>query len=320
MTVDDRAGYSRREFGRLALTGVALSMSALSSRLGAIDSTVRGVKLGAITGVYGPFNAAPGQDVIDVVIQRSIAGGVGHVELVNGLIEPRTTGGGVGGQAPEAVTPEYTKSREELRQWRITTPLDRFREIRKKFDAASVNLYSYVMTIGDDFTDPEIDAVFRHMQALGVDKFCTNQTRVAMGRRMAPFAEKYRIKPAFHPHAQVHDPNEVASPESLRMLLAMSPQFMINLDIGHYTRGGNDPFAFLKEYPNRITHLHVRDARDGKAVNIGTGTIKVKEMLQFVRDNKHDVGFILEQGGTGFADSVEAARANIAYMRGALES
>ena len=31
---------------------------------------------------------------------------------------------------------------------------------------AGLNLFSYVVTISDDFTDPEIDAVFRQMQAL----------------------------------------------------------------------------------------------------------------------------------------------------------
>ena len=38
-----------------------------------------------------------------------------------------------GGRVPAAITPEYTKRREELRQWRLTTPLARFEEIRGKF-------------------------------------------------------------------------------------------------------------------------------------------------------------------------------------------
>src|SRR5207247_2141023 len=103
---------------------------------------------------YGPFTAPAGQDVIDAVIARSLEGAIGHVELVNSVIEPRTTGGGVGGQTPAAATPEYLQSREALRQWRLTTTLDRFSQIRHKFDAAGLDLYSYVMTIGDDFTDP----------------------------------------------------------------------------------------------------------------------------------------------------------------------
>jgi len=311
--------YTRREFGALTVGTMAATMLPVA-RLGA-QATVRGVKLGAITGVYGPFEAAAGQDVVDVVIARSLKGGIGHVELVNSLLEPRVTGGAVGGQAPATVTPEYQQTREALRQWRLNTPLERFKEIRKKFDAAGLQLYSYVMTVGDDFTDPEIEAVFKQMAALGVDKFCTNQTRVGMGPRMKPFAEQYRIRPAFHTHAMVEDPNEVASPASLKRLLDMSPMFMVNLDIGHFTRGGNDPFAYLKANASRITHLHVRDAAaDGGAADVGTGAIKVKEMLLYVRDQRLDIGFILEQGRRGFTDSTDAARANLDYMRGILAS
>jgi hypothetical protein len=89
------------------------------------------------------------------------------------------------------------------------------------------------VTIGDDFTDAEIDAVFKQMAALDVKRFCTNQTRVGMGPRMVAAAEKYRISPAFHTHNLVNDPNEVASPASLDRVLAMSKLFMVNLDIGH---------------------------------------------------------------------------------------
>jgi sugar phosphate isomerase/epimerase len=177
------------------------------------------------------------------------------------------------------------------------------------------------MTIGDDFTDPEIDAVFRHMQALGVDKFCTNQTRVGMGPRMAPSAERYNIRPAFHNHALVNDPNEVASPESFRRLFAMSPLFMANLDMGHYARGGNDPLVFLQANHARITHVHVRDhARDGSAADIGEGDLPVREMLRFVRDGRFPVAFILEQSRSGTGTNVDKTRRNLDVLRAALES
>jgi len=351
--------YSRREFGKAALAGLSLSMLRVSSVLADAksDATVRGVKLGGITGAYGPFDAVPGQDVIDVVIQQSIATGAGHVELVNSVVEPplggpcgrgpgaggpaggrgqggdaRGQGGasgrgagapcGVGGQVPETIPTGYNEARDALRQWRLTTPLDRFHEIRRKFDAAGLDLYSYVMTIGDDFTDPEIDAVFRHMEALKVDKFCTNQTRVAMGPRMVPYAEKYKIRPAFHTHNQSSDPNEISSPESLAKVLAMSKYFMVNLDIGHYFDGGNDPLTYLKAHPDRITHLHVRDAdADRKQVDIGTGVLHVDQMLRFVRDNHYDIAFIVEQvGHAGAANRNDGLKMNIEYMRQTLAS
>jgi energy-coupling factor transporter ATP-binding protein EcfA2 len=194
-------------------------------------------------------------------------------------------------------------------------------EIRRKFDVAALDLFSYVMTIGDDFTDPEIDAVFKHMAALEVKRFCTNQTRVGMGPRMVAAAEKYRISPAFHTHSLVNDPNEIASPASLDRVLAMSKLFMVNLDIGHYARGGNDPFEYIKAHHDRITHLHIRDQkRDGSAANIGEGDLRVADILRTIRDNGWPIACILEQGRTGFDSSVAATKANLDYMRRVLES
>jgi hypothetical protein len=96
------------------------------------------------------------------------------------------------------------------------------------------------MTIGDDFTDAEIDAVFKQMDALGVTRFCTNQTRVGHGIAHGRCRREVQDQPAFHTHSLVNDPNEIASPASLDRVLAMSKLFMVSLDIGHYARGGND--------------------------------------------------------------------------------
>src|SRR5262245_40584297 len=314
--------HSRRRFTRIALTSLALPFARPSAQTSAAEAaTVRGVKLGAITGVYGPFTPAAGQDVVDAVIARSLEGGIGHVELVNTLFEPRVIGGAVGGQAPATMSPEYLQTREALRQWRLTQPLDLFRNIRRRFDAASLDLFSYVMTIGDDFTDPELEAVFEQMQALEVKRFCTNQTRVGMGPRMVRYAERYRISPAFHTHSLVNDPNEIASPASLDKVLAMSKLFMVNLDVGHFARGGNDPFGYIKAHIDRITRLHVRDnKRDGTAANIGEGDLQIADILRAIRDNAWPIACILEQGRTGFDSSVAATKANLDYMRRVLES
>jgi sugar phosphate isomerase/epimerase len=313
---------TRRHFGR-TIGGAALA-AVCSPRLSAQkpDLITRGVRLGAITGSLGPFNNIPeGKDVTDVVIEQCLAATVGNVELVNSLYEPRVQGGGIGGQAPANVTPEYTKSREALREWRLTTPPEFFAKIRRKFDAAGLNLFSFVMTIGDDFTDEEIDAVFRQMQALKVGVFCTNQTRVSAGPRMAPYAEKYKIMPAFHTHALVNDPNEVASPASLQRLMEMSPLFRINLDIGHFARGGNNPSAYFQEHLDRITHLHVKDHKaDNTSVEIGEGDLHVKDMLHLVRDRKLPVAFILERDYRGTGTSVEETRKQMEIMRAMLES
>jgi sugar phosphate isomerase/epimerase len=334
--------YSRRDFGKLTLSGAMLSALPVVELLGArgrgpaIESTVRGVKLGVITGGFtsGAGRAAPPagnglsvpgeRDPADVIIENLLTIGAANIELSANLYgAPTVVGGAVGGQAPAAMTPEYLQSREALRQWRLTARLDRFREVRTKFKDAGLNLFSYVVTIGDDFTDPEIDAVFKQMEALGVSIFCTNQTRVAMGPRIRPFAEKYNIRPAFHTHALAEDPNEVASPASLLKLLDMSPRFMVNLDIGHFTAGNQDAAAYLRAHHDRITHLHVKDRKrnNGPSVMWGTGDTPIAECLRAIRDNKWPIYCLIERDNRDETGSpVELTRKYMDFMKQVLES
>ena len=96
-----------------------------------------------------------------------------------------------------------------------------------------------------------------------------------------PFVEKYKIRPSFHTHAEVEDPNEIASVESLQKLLNMSKDFRVCLDIGHFTAGNNDAVAYLREHHDRITHIHVKDRKRNEGPNVewGTGDTPIKECL-----------------------------------------
>jgi len=316
---------SRREFATAALSGLALSVvPGLTRAAAAIESTVRGVRVGLITGSLNPLPENTGRDPIDVIIEQCLALNASNVELVTVFPPgtPQVTSGGRFGQPPAQRTPEYTTSRQALREWRIALPLDRFREVRAKFDKAGLNLFSYVQTIDDDMSDREIDAVFRQMQALKVPIFTTNQTRVAIGPRVAPFSEKYGIKAAWHPHAQVNDPNEVATPASLEKLLGMSKAFVVNLDIGHYTAGNNDAVAFLRAHHDRITHLHVKDRKrdNGPNVQLGTGDTPIRECAALIRDNKWPIMLILEREYRDAPGSaVEQTRWQMNYLTSLLQ-
>ncbi len=317
--------YSRREFVKGSLSALALSaIPSATFSAARLDSTVRGVKVGLITGSLNPLPAIAGKDPIDIIVEQSIQIGAANVELVNVMMlnEPQVVNGGRFGQPPDKITPEYLESREKLRQFRLALPLDRFREVRTKFDAAGLNLFSYVMTIGDDFTDAEIEAAFKQMQALKINLFTTNQTRVGMGPRIAPFAEKYKIRPAWHPHAMVEDPNEVATAESMEKLLGMSKSFVINLDIGHYTAGNNDAAAFLRKHHDRITHLHIKDRKrnQGPNVQLGTGDTPIKECLTLIRDNHYPIICLLEREYRGPGSPVEETRWQMEYVKKILES
>lgn len=316
--------WTRREFARTALVGGALAAQAsIGAREQAPPTPLyRGVKLGLITGSLNPLPQPPGIDPVDVMIRMCLEVGAAHVEIANIPFPwnggpPPVVRGGRFGQPPDALTPEYTQSRETQRKWRVSQPLDRYVEVKSKFSKAGLNLFSAVLTVGDDFTDEEIDASFRQLQALGVKLFTSNQTRVGMGRRISVFAEKYNIMPAYHPHAQVQDPNEIATVASLETLIAMSPLSRVNLDLGHFTAGNNDAVAFLRTHHDRVTHLHVKDRRrnGGPNVALGTGDTPIRECLQLIRDNKWDIVCALEREYRPGGDNMTEIKGQMDYMR-----
>jgi sugar phosphate isomerase/epimerase len=314
---------SRREFNRAALAGLTASvLPGWVSRIAAMQ--VRGVRVGLITGSLNPLGELGGRDPIDVIIEQCKQLDVLDVELVTVFPQgqPEVVNGGRFGQPPAQITPDYMKTRQALRAWRIALPLDRFKEVRRKFDAAKLNLFSYVYTLDDHMTDAEIEAAFRQLHALGVPMFTTNQTRVGMGLRIAPLSEKYNIKAAWHPHAEIQDPNEVATPASMEKLLAMSKSFVINLDIGHFAAGNNDVLAFLKKHHERIAHLHVKDRKRDKGPNVqlGTGDTPIKESATLIRDERWPIMLILEREYRDAPGSpVEQTRWQLNYLKGLLE-
>src|SRR5581483_4956383 len=124
---------TRRDFGKIALGGLALAALPASDLYAKVDSTVKGVKLGLITGSLNPL--PEGKDPIDTIVAECVEVGAANIELVN-LLEPRLQGAVNFGHPPSPMTPEYEKSRAAVREWRLKEPLDTFRNIRKKFDAA----------------------------------------------------------------------------------------------------------------------------------------------------------------------------------------
>jgi hypothetical protein len=312
---------TRRKFTQSVLSTLALPLARVPQATAAMGSSnYRGVGLGLITGSLKPMPVQPGMDPIDVIIHECIELNAGNVELVDvgGDPPPTVIDGGRFGQMPDVITAEYTRTREVLRQWRIERPVDRFREVRQKFETAGLNLFSYVWTVSDDYTDEEIDAGFRQLAALGVRLFCTNQTRVTMGPVLRPFAERFGIHPAWHPHDRIEDPRAVATAASLEKLLALSPAFMVNLDIGHFTAGGQDAVGFLRKHHERITHLHIKDRKrnHGPNVQLGTGDTPIAACMQLIRDRHWPIYAILEREyREAPGDAVEQTRWQMNYMK-----
>lgn len=200
--------------------------------------------------------------------------------------------------------------REALRQWRLTTPASHFAAIRRQFMQAGLTPFSYVMTFTPDMTRAEIDAIFRQANSLGVRIFSTNQTRVEMAPRLAPFAQRYAMTLGFHNHTATQNPNEVASRDSLERLLSVSPRIGINFDVGHYTATDQDEMAFLRDHIDRITHIHMKDRQRhlGPGMPWGQGDSPLREILLFLRDQRSSIPAIVEYEYAGKGSGIEETR------------
>jgi sugar phosphate isomerase/epimerase len=70
-----------------------------------------------------------------------------------------------------------------------------------------------------------------------------------------------------------------------------------NLDLGHFVAGNNtSPVPFMKQYHDRITHVHVKDKKlhDGPNTALGEGDTPVAEVLRLIRDNQWPIAAVIE--------------------------
>jgi sugar phosphate isomerase/epimerase len=297
---------SRRDFGRFALAAVPFSMA-----LGRADSKVNGVRIGVQSYSFRTLS-------LDDAIKAMSEIGLGEVELFSGHIEPRSpfSFGGPGGQRP---TPEQMKEqRENVRRFRVTTPLDHFAGIGKKFKDAGIKVQSYNLSFNDSFTDEEIDKGFDQAKALGAG-FITASATVTTAQRIAPFVDKHKMVVAMHNHSNLKDPNEFATPESFAKAMSYSKLIKINLDIGHFVAANFDPIAFIEQHHASITNLHLKDRKKDQGDNVvwGEGDTPIKQVLQLLRTKKYDIPANIEYEYRG-TDAVAEVKKCYEYCKAAL--
>ena len=298
---------NRREFGKSALAALALPRAPW-----AIDSHVAGVRLGVQTYSFRELPRAPGADAVDDVIKAMKDIGLGECELFAPQVEPVfATGRG----APPA---EAARTREELRRWRLETPLDHFRDVRKKFEAAGISVYAYNYSPNASFTDAEIERGFEMTKALGAE-IITASTTLDVARRIVPFAEKHRMTVAMHGHSRL-DPNEFASPESFAAAMKMSKYFKVNLDIGHFTAANFDPVAYVREQHENITNLHLKDRKKDQGDNTiwGEGDTAIRAVLQLLKHERWPIRAYIEYEYRGQGSPVDEVRKCFDYCKRAL--
>jgi sugar phosphate isomerase/epimerase len=300
--------YNRREFGKMALAAVTLPAAV---RLSAQE--VAGVRLGVQTYSFRDVPRTPDGDGVGPTIGAMKEAGFTECELWASHVEPRRRSG-LGRDTPEA-----KQAREELRKWRIQTPLDHFRATGKRFKDAGITVYAYNYSFSADMSDAEINRGFEVARALGAE-IITASTRLDVIPRVAPYAEKHGMVVAMHNHSNLDDPNEFATPASFAAAMKMSKHFKVNLDIAHFTAANFDAVQYIRENHRSITNLHLKDRKknQGDTVPWGTGDAPIREVLQLIKREKWPIRGYVEYEYEGEGTPAEESRKCLEYARQAL--
>jgi len=305
--------YTRRDFGKVGLAAIPFA-----DALANINSKFAGVQIGTISYSFRETND------LDTVIKMTAQAGLGEVELMSnhaesfaGVPTPArpappargpampTVAAPVAGpaaaseQAPRRVPrPPMTGDQiaaararnEDVRKWRLSVSMDKFKEVRSKFDAAGIDLQLLCFNMNEAITDEEIEYAFQMAKALRVNAISCS-TQVTVAKRIAPFADKHKIMFGFHGHDATWDPNEFATPETFAIAMSYSKYLGVNLDIGHFTSGNYDPVAYIKEHHARITNLHLKDRKRDHGGNVpwGQGDTPIKEVLLLLKKEKYPI-------------------------------
>jgi len=299
--------FSRRDFGKTVLASVPLGRASA-----AVQSTYGGVRIGVQSASF-TYSGIGIEGIISTMVEVGLAEADVMSEHVDNYLggpvalpgtgrpgpwtrQPRPAGAPAGGTAPAAVaggvaapTPGRgagrgfapdPAARETLRKWRLSVPLEGFRSVGRKFKDAGLLYFSHNLSFRDDFTDEEIDKGFQMAEALGTHTI-TASSPVSVFPRLAPFAEKYKFRVALHNHGN--------PPEDFEQVIGISPNFWINLDVGHFFASGHDPIAYIQKRHARITNIHIKDRKkdNGAEMPFGEGDTPLKEVLLLLKKERY---------------------------------
>ncbi|MEV4708759.1 sugar phosphate isomerase/epimerase [Actinoplanes sp. NPDC049316] len=146
-------------------------------------------------------------------------------------------------------------------------------------------------------------------RAAGVEPEDYNRLGEALDRVTA-IAESNGLSAGYHPHLTTI----VESPDELDRLMSRT-RIGFCPDTAHLAAGGGDPAALIRRYPDRITHVHLKDLRPDPVefLPLGAGVLDFADILRAVREARYDSWLIVELDAYA-GDPREAAETSKAYL------
>jgi sugar phosphate isomerase/epimerase len=312
---------TRRDLGKLALAAIPASRL-----LAKPNSNFDGVQIGVITYSYRSMPGAnDAQELLKYIVDSGISGIelMGPAaEIYAGSPAPAGRGGGGGngrgpgagagqgagqGRGPDGaaaaggqgrgprggrapLTPEQQAAQqaraEELKKWRLSVPMDKYKALRKMYNDAGVDIYALKLEPNPSMSDEEYEYIFHVADTLGANQVTLElSTNTEFTKRIGDFAAKKKMRVAYHAHTQ-------ATISAWDVVLEQSTGNAINLDCGHYVAGTSEsPIPLIRKHSSRIASMHLKDRQKassgGANLPWGQGETPIKEILTLMRQQKY---------------------------------
>jgi sugar phosphate isomerase/epimerase len=312
---------TRRDIGRLALAaGTAAGATAAKP-----NSRFGGVQIGAIT--YS-FRTLPVEDTLKYCLDC----GISAVELMSNVAEtyagaPQARPGAPGRQQTPEQRSAQQKAAEDLKKWRLSVSMDKYKAFRKKWNDAGVKIYCFKLPPAMGMSNDEYAYIWNVAQTLGADHITMElPTDDALLKRVADFAAQRKLRIAFHTHGQ-------GGASGFDKVLGASKYTALNFDVGHFWGvNGESPVPLMVKYHDRIASLHLKDRKGPQAsaenggrpggpnMPWGQGGTPLKEVLQTMKKNKYKfpASIEYEYNTPAGSDVVAEVRKCVEYCRKAL--
>ena len=299
---------SRRKFLGLTAAAAAFSVIPMNFSYGSEsrfqkgnkpNSKFGGVQVGAIT--YS-WRSMPGS--AEEILQYCLQTGISSIELMGDVAEKyaglpqgpaRPARGVVMSDAEKAAFDKASKEATEAqRKWRISVPMKKYKDLRKMYNDAGVNIHIAKFS-PENWSDEEIDYSFKAAKALGAKGVC-NEIGDNACKRMGPIAQKNGMYAIFHQHLQPGEPGW-----TFDKFLEYSPANMLNFDAGHYFGAtGLHPNGIIERLHDRIVSVHLKDKTGPKGnpanTNMpwGKGETPIADILLLIKKNKWPINVDIE--------------------------
>jgi sugar phosphate isomerase/epimerase len=212
---------------------------------------------------------------------------------------PPGAGAPLQGRGRGTMTPEQQeamrKRAEELKNWRLSVPMDKYRAFRTMYEDAGVKIYAFKLPPTLEMSDEEYAYIWNVAETLGANHVTMElPTDDALLARVADYAAKRKLRIAFHTHGQ-------GGASGFERVLNASPYTALNFDVGHfYGVNGQSPVPLVETYHSRIASLHLKDRKGpppggetegprggGPNMPWGQGETPLTAVLQLMKTNKY---------------------------------